>query len=844
MDTRSDVAQKYISVHRPTVLPLALYGWAAVASGLLIGVPTPVRLPADVDDAYSLRHNPAGLGFINGSELRLLYGRDLPRRSDSGVALLPDATNGLGLFGATNLFGGTTLAGAFELDVLPSGKTAQRTAIGLGFGGPGAALGIGFDHFSPPAGDAKNALLTGLTLRFLPWLSTALAVRDLAQTAGRRNYDLGLALRPFGDRALISSRWRVVQGESLIGDNLDLAGRIEVEPIAGLFLGVGANYVKRGSDDNIGVTAQLGFAVDGLFIASSIEDTTLSTAIAAEIAYRSAPRPSIVSQSRVAVLDLEGALVPDPKFSLLSRSFEVTPYGTVPLLLDELSQDHAALGLYLRISSLSIGWGKAQEIRDLILGFRSSGRRVDCELRGSGDLEYFLASACNTIGIAPAASLELNGVAANVVFFAEALDKLGVKVDYVARGRFKSFPEQFSRSTMSPAQKEALGAYVDRVYETLIEGIGRGRKLERAKVEEVIARGAVTATEAVSLHLVDKVLYPDEIDEHLNRLYGGRVSFVAASRLARTRRPHWTRYPKIAVLHIDAAITGGESRDSPLFFGHSAGAETIVAGLEHAKNDPSIAAVVLRVDSPGGDSLASDLIARAVQLCNAEKPVIASFGDTAASGGYYVAANARAIYAEPTTLTGSIGVFSIRVSLSGLASKLGVSGDSVERGPLSNSRNIFHEMTPPERALMEKGVDDAYTKFLEVVSRGRKKRVEEVREIAEGRIWSGLAARGNGLVDEIGGLVDAIQRAKIEAGLPADGRVEIVSLPANRTDLPDAARLAFAEVLAPPGAPSTAWLGELFPHRMKQAVGALADRAIHAGDNAPLALVPFVLDID
>lgn len=812
---------------------MVLASMCIALSALAFAVPTPVRLPADVDDVFSLRANPAGLGFLEGSELHLVYGHELTTAANVAA----DATNGLGLFGGVRLLDGLTLAGAFELDVpgVRPGHAAERGTLGVGFGGRATALGFSFEHVAPGAGPTHDLLVAGLSTRPFSWLSVGLQVRDLGQTAGPRLYDLGLAVRPFTPRLLLSGRWRITQGDAMFGDRVDLAGRVMIEPLDGVFLGGGANFLKQGSSHDLGLFGQLALAVDGVGVETALEDTTRSTALSASLDYRSSPRPSVLAPRRVAVVELAGALTPEPRFNLLSRGFEVSAYGAAPLLLEALARSERDEGVFLKITPLSIGWAKAEELRGLIGAIRARGRRVDCELTGVTDLEYYLATACDSIVILPAMTLEVDGLASNLLFLGEALDKLGVKVEYVARGRYKSAPEQFTRTQMSDAEREALGAYVDRVYRTLTTAVAAGRHLEPAAVERALARGSVTSTEAVALKLVDQVLYPDELEGYLAKAYGRPVSYASGDALLGAVRPAWAPPPRVAVVHVDAAISGGESRDLPLGLGQSAGAQTIIGALESARTDPAVVAVVLRVDSPGGDSLASDLIARAVERVGRVKPVIASFGDVAASGGYYVAAPAKVIFAEATTLTGSIGVFSLKASIRGLAAKLGIFDDVIVRGPLANSGSVFAELSPEARAVMEKQVDDAYRRFLEVVARGRHRSVEEVRAVAEGRIWSGEDARAHGLVDEIGGFDAALARAKREAGLAPQVQVELVTLPANREALPDALRKR--------GEASTgAGLAGLLPEDLRSAAAQLLQAGAAAAAGRPLALLPFVVD--
>lgn len=808
-----------------------MFSEALAIASLLAAVPLPVRMPGDVADAYALRINPAGLSESDG-QLRLLYGREAPE--------LGGSNNGLAFFGAVPVFDAFTLAAAFELDVLESGRTAERTSFGAGFGGSTLGFGVSIQHFSPASGPSSNALGAGLQLRVTSFLSAGFAVHDLAQKEQRRIYDLGLTLRPLvTERLAINARLRTIQGKEIFTEDRDLALRIDAEPINGFLLGAGVNLVEVGDELEVGVTASLGLVFDTVSISTGFEDSTASNYLTSDLAIRSRGKPSLVPQKRVAVLELEGELRPESAFSIFSRSFESAPYGGVPLRLDQLLRSNNAVGLYLRIASLDIGWAKTEELRNLLLAMRTGGRRVDCELSASGDLEYFLASACTSIIVTPAMTLEMNGIAANVLFFADALDKLGIRVEAVARGRYKSAPEQFTRAGMSTSQHEALSAYLDRLYTTLVDGVATGRKIDRTEVERIIARGTLTATEAKAANLIDAVLYPDEIDPHMDKLYGHRVGYAPARTIDPPRRETWASNPRIAVIHVESTISGGESKSLPIA-GQSAGAETIIGALELARQDPSIKAVVLRVDSPGGDALASDLIARAVKLLDEQKPVIASFGDAAASGGYYVAAPARTIFAEPTTLTGSIGVFSLKISVGELLAKIGVQEEAIERGPLSNGGSIYREMTIEERQVMERQVDAAYSKFLDVVATGRKKAVEDVRQVAEGRIWSGEDAKRLGLVDELGGLLEALARAKRDAGLEPDQHVEIISLPTVREGLPLGILASIGVIEKPLPSP---WL-RLVPHSVRQSVSAIIGESDAVPAVRPLALLPFGLDID
>ncbi len=785
----------------------------------LPAVPLPIRLPAEVDDVYSLRFNPAGLGYLRGTEVRLLYGHQ-------------GAADGFAAYGGVHLIGGLVLGAGFDIDD-DGNRTAHHEVVGLSYGGQRGAFGFTWDHIAPFDGEDKGILSAGASLRIARWLAVGAAVRDVAQHYQRREWDLGIALRPFGERFTVSTRWRLTQSEPLNKDTLDLTFLAQAEPFDGVKLGVAANL-------DLDFVFMLSLNLENFGAGSAVFAADDKLSVSGELIFHSERKPPLLSPSRVALVTLEGDLVPEPEINLLSQTLDVTPYGGAPLYFDNLARSDRIDGVFLRIGPLEIGWAKAMEIRAGIEAIHKAGRRVDCYLTGSNDVSYFVAAACDTIAVAPPMNLNVNGVAAEVLYFGDGLKKLGVTVEVVKREKYKSAPDQFTRSGMSVEQRESLGAYLDAIYQTLVAAIAAGRKIPAEEVMATIDVGTLTATEALARKMVDASIYPDELDAYVEKLYGRSVSFLQGGDAYAPKRPRWASPQKIAVVHIDAAIAGGESQDLPFGLGNTVGARTLVKALEEIRTDDSIAAVVLRVDSPGGDSFASDLIARSVVRVQEKKPVVASFGDVAASGGYYVAAGAGTIMAEPTTLTGSIGVFAMTVTAEQLLGKLGIHAGTVQRGALANSGSFAHAMTPAERAVMEKTVDDAYQQFLEVVARGRHLKKTEVRSLAQGRIWSGRDAKARGLVDEFGGLVDAVRRAKTAAGFDPDREVELVTYPPNRHPLPGLVNL-ISGVFAP--APTSAGVEVLFPHGVRAALARVAAQSVDP-PHRPKALVPFVLDVD
>jgi protease-4 len=798
--------------------------------GALAAVPIPLRHPADVADVYALRFNPAGLAYLDGAELRFLYGRS---SNDARVFTGGAGTDGVALFGGVELLDNLVLAGGFTIDVARGVDHARHSEIlGLAYGSDRASVGLTYERFTPFAGGGKDVLSAGVAFRVWSWLALGLSVRDLAQTSDRRQWDIGVGLRPFGERFSFSTRWRLRQSTPLDADTLDLQFLASVEPLDGVTIGATM-------DVDLDFTGVLALDLERLGFSLGVFEEDGDFSVSTELAYRSERRPPLFSASKVAVLSLAGELVPDPEISILSQTIDVTPYGGVPLALDALARSDRVDGAFIRVGPLDIGWAKAEEIRDAILALRATGRRADCYLTGSTDIAYFVATACETIAVAPPMNLQVDGVAAEVMYFGEGLESLGIDVDVVRRGAYKNSPDAFTRSGMSAEQREALSGYLDTVYGGIVGAIARSRTIEPKEVEALVDVGTLTATEALDRRLVDHILYPDEIDGHLEKLYGTSISPAFGEDAFEPERSRWVGRDQIAIVHVDAEITGGDSTDLPFGLGQTVGARTLVEALERLRADGDVVAVVLRVDSPGGDSFASDLIARAVRRVAEVKPVVASFGDVAASGGYYVAAHSTTIFAEPGTLTGSIGVFAMKVSAEELLAKLGIAASSVERGALSSSGSFAHGQSEAERRAMAKTVDDAYRLFVDAVSSGRRMSRGEVEAVAEGRIWSGKAAKDAGLVDELGGLLDAVRRAKKEAGLEADDPVELVHLPSNRRQLPLALRL----VRAMSGAPAPPSVEVIFPHALKRALARISVNALDPL-RAPKALAPFVLDVD
>lgn len=512
----------------------------------------------------------------------------------------------------------------------------------------------------------------------------------------------------------------------------------------------------------------------------------------------------------------------------LGGNLEETPTAPDPLLgiqLDNLktrtdrilraARDKQVQALLLRIDSLDIGWGRVNELRRTISEFRRSGKPCFAWLESGGLHEYLVASACNEIIMPESGLLMLTGLRMQMFFYKDLLDKIGVQADMIQMGDFKGAAEPFTRSRMSPALKQHLESVLDDLYRYVVQTIADSRQqqgLNSDKVRALLDQGPFTARQALKHRLIDRVTYESDWEKWLGDTRKIKLQLVADYGKPRPREPGLLDFfklfappaeprlsdkPKIALIYAIGMILPGKR--SPSLFGESViGSETYVQAIRRAEQEPSIKAIVLRVDSPGGSALASDLIWREIDKC--KKPVIVSMGDVAASGGYYISMAARRIFAEPATITGSIGVVGGKLNIKGLMDKIGLTTDTIERGNNAGLFSLTEPWTEKQKETVTALMHEIYDQFLEKALAGRRRAGqklsrEELEKLAGGRIWTGRQAQERGLVDEIGTLADAIAYAKKEAGFDPDEDVEIYILPRPKSPL-EALLDSFLEVRA------------------------------------------------
>jgi len=506
--------------------------------------------------------------------------------------------------------------------------------------------------------------------------------------------------------------------------------------------------------------------------------------------------------------------------------------------LRRASRDDRVRAVLLMPSTLNLPyWGKVQEMRDAIVAFRKSGKHVTAYLEFGGDREYYLASAADRVFLMPTSSLDLTGVASYEMFLRGTLDKIGAYPDFVHIGDYKTAPNQLTQKGFTPAHREMAQSLNRDMYEQLVAGIAEGRKKGEDEVRNLLDKGPFVANDALAAGLVDELAYEDELDDRvpelgdenaMGRIEGGDYQRIRPQSVGLRPRS------RIAVLYVVGTIVSGKSGFDAVN-GSVVGSETIVDQIRKIRDDDSIKAIVLRVDSPGGSSVASDVIWRELTITREEKPgrpIVTSMSDLAASGGYYIAMPAEAIVAQPGTLTGSIGIFGGKIVIGGMLDKAGVTTEAITSGANADIYSPFAPFTPAQRAKIAAFMEDFYKNFLKKVADSRKSTPDAIHSVAQGRVWTGRQALKHGLVDALGGLDAAVALAKEKARIPANEEVQLVVYPERRSLL-DALSEQFGGV-------GTAGMWSMLTGTTeRRAMAALSapTRLFRRGE--PLALMPF-----
>ena len=482
-------------------------------------------------------------------------------------------------------------------------------------------------------------------------------------------------------------------------------------------------------------------------------------------------------------------------------------------------------------------WAKLQELRDALIDFRESGKPVIAYLEYGGDREYYLATAASQIFLLPASPLDLSGVASYEVFLRGALDKIGAEPDFLQIGAYKTAPNQLTQTGLTPEHR-AMSEWLNRdLYDQMVLGIAQARRKTPGEVRALLDEGPFPPREALRAGLVDGLAYLDQLDDQVAALKAdaGENRLIEESAYQRVSARSVGIRPdaRIAVLSASGVIVSGTSAYDPLN-GPVVGSDTIVDQIQQIRDDDSIRAIVVRIDSPGGSATASDVIWRELTItrdANPRRPIVVSMSDLAASGGYYIATPAHVIVAEPATLTGSIGIFGGKIAIGGTLGRLGIHTETIASGRNADLGSPFEPFRPEQRARLMEYMRGFYDDFVQKVATSRRRSVEEVDAVAQGRVWTGQQARQHGLVDMLGGLDTAVAVAKQRAGIPADEDVELVGYPPRRTLLE-----ALSDRFGTSSAGIWAQLAGGFDGRALAAITAPV-RLFRRGE--PLALMPY-----
>jgi len=499
-----------------------------------------------------------------------------------------------------------------------------------------------------------------------------------------------------------------------------------------------------------------------------------------------------VRPGSVLVMDLSGAIPEqvsgDPLTQMLldEASFDVHDLDRA---LQEAATDDRIDALWIRPFNVTESWATLEAMRRSIESFKESGKPVIASGRNfyTGEAEYFLASAADSIYLDPEAIFEFNGFAMTSMFYKGLFDKLGVEPIIIRAGDYKGAVEPYTRESLSPENREQLQAYVDDIESLFVNAVADARGMSADKVESMMDNDVLfSAVDASENGLIDGLLFNDQVRDRVKSAIGLEaeedLTTVSMSAYAAQVRGPSSSSNRIAVVHVTGTMMAGSSDEGGLgVTGATAGSDTIIRAIRTARDRRGVQAMIIRVDSPGGLAPAADAMLREIERTAEEMPVIISMGDVAASGGYWIATGGEHIIAEATTLTGSIGVFSMFFDVSApLEDRLGLSFDTVESGPSADMFSGYRDWTRAERASLERFTDVTYQAFLEKVAAARGMTTDEVDEIARGRVWTGQDAVDVGLVDELGGLDVAVQRAIEAAEMDADD-VQLISYPSTPT---------------------------------------------------------------
>ena len=496
-----------------------------------------------------------------------------------------------------------------------------------------------------------------------------------------------------------------------------------------------------------------------------------------------AEQPVEIADDSTLVFNLEGEVPERAPVELGFPLFRERPTLTVEQVWRNLKQaaaDSRIKAVIFEPRDLAIGWGKLQEIHQELLEFRKSGKPLVAVLRGAGTMEYYLATAADRIYMTPEDVLDVKGLRLEGLFLKNTASKLGIHVDIVHAGKYKDAGDIFTRTTMSPETLEVYNAILDQFYGDLVNAIAAGRKKDPQQVRAAIDNGPFFGKQALDNGFVDALGFDDLVANDLQKRLGQKT-LVKIGIKSYMRAPVAPSQTRIAYIAGEGEITRGEDDSGSLNSGNLIRSGAFTKLLREVQNDRSIKGAIIRIDSPGGDGVASDDILHAAKDLARAKPVVISMGDLAASGGYFISMTGDPVVAYPNTLTGSIGVIFAKFDLHGLYDKLGIDKQVMTRGQYADLDSDYQPLAGKNLAKINEEIDRFYAAFVNRVADGRKRPASEIEPLAQGRVWTGAQAKANGLVDELGGIDTAIGLIRQRAHIGASEPVTLMVYPSKRT---------------------------------------------------------------
>jgi len=694
-----------------------------ILSQLLSATPVMPLSVTATDDALAMFANPAGLSTYRGFNIYYLYKIENWKITENSS-----------LAGQIGPVGFSWIPGA-------------PFSYGLGLGlklGDYISFGTRYFH------RYSNYWCIGLLIRPSNNISLGATWPDI-NFEDWRAVITGIGIRPFGNRLTLFA-------ETKLDTIKNPWFGLYAQPFNGIEL---KGMVKTDLSFSVGI--DLSFGKTGIGYSGSKLKTSADFEHSVYLRFNKDIRPSIIpAESRFLTLKLSGQIQDmKPGFSLLGPTVKRTTYDILKLL-NQAKDDKKINGIILTLEQPDLGYAQASELREVLQAVKAQGKKIIVYAPHLSTNTYLLASVADLIVSHPLGDVIIPGMYSRISFVKGTLQKLGIEAEYERVGKYKNAPEILTEDSLSPAYREVVNSVLDDYYGYFLDATAKSRNFTKEEFKKKINYGFFTADSAKREGLIDTFAYADNLDSVLAVKLGKIRQVSERSYLNRTfHKSNWVEPSnKLAVIYATGSIAQGESGTDPLSGDMTIGSNTISRAIKKTRQDKSVKAIILRVDSPGGDGFASDLIWRELELAKKSKPVIVSMGPVAASGGYYISCNSDKIFALPTTITGSIGVFNLKLVLAGLYDKIGMKNEVMKRGEHADAMSGNRKYTEEEQQIMQKWVEDFYAQFINKVAKGRNKTYEFIDSIAQGRVWTGNQAKTIGLVDTLAGFFAAIDYAK------------------------------------------------------------------------------------